>query len=263
MNAEQIQLAEMIDSWVKDITRNSLSDEQADERILENSYEYMAPFKQLIDTCTPLEITILVNKYDGFYRFANLLERLAQGIQDGVIDVPEDAPLPGEWGEQPKKEKRPRKPQTKRQKEKQQRQQEHQEQIRRDITFLPTYTEILIGELGHTEEQYETFVEVKDKPHVLDDTIVNRAIKLYEDQLTFIPLHEKQFNWWLSEDLTDAQRYQVEDLKNKLPLLQEKTEQLLVLLAELSNGTIDRILEMDDEELGRKILSGEIKRPFS
>ena len=80
--------------------------------------------------------------------------------------------------------------------------------------------------------------------------------------MAFIPLHEKQLNWWLSEGLTDAQRYQVKDLKNKLPVLQKKTEQLLALVAELRKGTIDRILEMDDAELGRKVLSGEIKRPF-
>ncbi len=127
---------------------------------------------------------------------------------------------------------------------------------------MPAYTEIIIGELTQTEEQYETFVQASSKPHVLDDSIVNRAIKAYEEQLTFIPLHEKQLNWWLSEDLTDAQRYQVKDLKNKLPVLQEKTEQLLALLTELRKGTLDRILEMDDEELGRKVLSGEIKRPF-
>jgi len=68
---------------------------------------------------------------------------------------------------------------------------------------------------------------------VLDDATIDRAIRLYEEQLTFIPLHEKQLNWWLSEDLSDAQQIQVRELKKKLTLLQEKTEQLLRLLAEL------------------------------
>ena len=72
------------------------------------------------------------------------------------------------------------------------------------------------------------------------------------------PLHEQQLNWWLSESITDAQRYQVEDLLAKLPLLREKTEELLALLAELKQGIIDRILEMSDEELGRKFLRGEL-----
>ena len=248
MDAEKLQLAETIDTWVQDIVRQSSSDEQADEQILENMIDYMEPFKQLLDTCTKLEMNLLIQRYDGFYRFANLLERLAQAIQDGVIEVPEDAPMPPGW---PTKPQRPRKPKPKRRPKK-------QKQIRRDISFLPTYTELIMGELAQTEEQYASFAAAKHKPHVLDDAIVDRAVKLYEDQLSFIPLHEQQLNWWLSENITDAQRYQVEDLLAKMPLLRQKTEELLALLAELKQGTIDRILEMSDEELGWKFLRGEL-----
>lgn len=251
MDAEKIRLAEMIDSWVMDIARQSDDDDHIDEQILENMIDYMAPFKQLLDTCTTLEMTLLTQRYDGFYRFANLLERLAQAIQDGVITVPEDAPIPPGWPEPPQKPKKQSKPK---------RRQPKQEQIRRPISFLPAYTELVIGALAQTEEQYATLAEAKSKPHVLDDTIVDRAIRLYEDQLEFLPLHERQFNWWLSESISDAQRSQVEDLQAKLPLLREKTETVLTLLAELRQGTIDRILEMDDEELGRKFLRGELGR---
>ena len=253
MDAEKLRLAETIDTWVQGIVQQSSSDEQADEQILTNMIDYMEPFKQLLDTCTKLEMNLLIQRYDGFYRFANLLERLAQAIQDGVIEVPEDAPMPPGWGtksQRPRK-KRPRKPKPKKHQNK-------QKQIRREIDFLPTYTELIMGELAQTEEQYASFAAAKHKPHVLDDAIVDRAVKLYEDQLSFIPLHEKQLNWWLSENITDAQRYQVEDLQAKLPALREKTEELLALLAELKQGTIDRILEMSDEELGWKFLRGEL-----
>jgi hypothetical protein len=60
-------------------------------------------------------MNLLIQRYDGFYRFANLLERLAQAIQDGVIEVPEDAPMPPGWAtksQRPRK-KRPRKPKPK------------------------------------------------------------------------------------------------------------------------------------------------------
>lgn len=258
MNAEQIQLAEMIDRWVQEIVRSSSSETEADERLLETMYDYMAPFKQLMDNCSPLEMSILVNKYDGFYRFSTLLERLAQAIQDGTITVPDDTPLPSQ---PPKKKPRPRKPKRKRHTRKP-RQPETRQQIRRDLSFLPMLTEAIVGMREQTEEQYALFAEAQHKPHVLDDEIVDRAIQMYEEQLTFIPLHEKQLGWWLSEELTEAQRYQVEDLKKKLPAIKEKTEQLLALLAELREGTINRILEMDDEELGRKFLRGEIKPPF-
>lgn len=253
MDAEKLRLAQTIDAWVQGIVRQSSSDDQADEQILESMIDYMGPFKQLLDTCTKLEMNLLIQRYDGFYRFANLLERLAQAIQDGVIEVPEDAPMPPGWEtkSQRPRQKRPRKPKPKRHQSKQQ-------QIRRPISFLPTYTELIIGELAQTEEQYASFAAAKHKPHVLDDTIVDRAVKLYEDQLSFIPLHEQQLNWWLSENITDAQRYQVEDLQARLPSLREKTEALLTLLTELKQGTIDRILEMSDGELGWKFLRGEL-----
>lgn len=254
MEAQKVELAEMIDAWVQDIVRSSNSDDQANERILESMVDYMGPFKHLLDNCTKLEMTLLVNQYDGFYRFANLLERLAQAIQDGVIEVPEDAPLPPGWTDKPQrvKKKRPRKPKPKR---------NQQKQIQRPLSFLPALTEVIIGSLAQTEEQYESFAAARHKPHVLDDTIVDRAIWLYEEQLTSIPLHERQLNWWLADDITDAQQYQVKDLQAKLPQLKVKTEALLALLAELKQGTIDRILEMSDEELALKVLRGELKLP--
>ncbi len=252
MDAQKVQLAEMIDTWVQDIVRHTNSDDQADERILESMVDYMGAFKHLLDNCTKLEMNLLVNRYEGFYRFANLLERLAQGIQDGVIEVPEDAPLPPGWADKPQqvKKKRPRKPKRKQQK-----------QIRRPISFLPALTEVIIGSLAQTEDQHNSFAAARNQPHVLDDTIVDRAIWLYEEQLTSIPLHERQLNWWLADEITDAQRYQVKDLQAKLPQLKVKTEALLALLAELKQGTIDRILEMSDEELTLKVLRGELRLP--
>jgi len=97
VDAQKTHLAEMIDNWVQDIARHSDNEDHVDEQILENMIDYMAPFKQLLDTCTKLEMNLLIQQYDGLYRFANLLERLAQAIQDGVITVPEDAPMPPGW----------------------------------------------------------------------------------------------------------------------------------------------------------------------
>lgn len=258
MDAEKIRLAEIIDGWVLGLARHSDSQDQVDELILENMIDFMDPFKQLLDTCTKLEMNLLLQKYDGFYRFANLLERLVQAMQDGVIAPPEGASMPPGWKQSSRKpkKKRPSKPKTKTKNSSHQ----HKQQIRRPISFLPTYTEMIIGEIAHTEEQYATFASVRSKPHVLDDEMVDRAIHLYEEQLTFIPLHEQQFSWWLSETISEAQRYQIEDLQSKLPLLREKTQALLDLLAELKQGTIDRILEMDDGELGLKFLRGELGR---
>lgn len=51
-------------------------------------YDYMYTFKQLLDASSESEINQLCQQYDGFYRFAKLMERLAEGIADGSISVP-------------------------------------------------------------------------------------------------------------------------------------------------------------------------------
>ncbi|MBK7917875.1 MAG: hypothetical protein IPJ94_16775 [Chloroflexi bacterium] len=120
--------------------------------------------------------------------------------------------------------------------------------------MLPFFTEMILGTLQNTEEQYASFLEARPKPHVLDDAIVDRALRLYQAQLEDIALHEQQMRWWLAEPLTEAQRFQVNDLLTKLAVLRDLNLALLDLLAELKQGTIDSILAMDDEELGRHVL---------
>ena len=51
--------------------------------------DHMGTFKQLMDISTGEEMNALCERYEGFYRFATLLERLAEGIADGSIPVPE------------------------------------------------------------------------------------------------------------------------------------------------------------------------------
>ncbi|MBK7919397.1 MAG: hypothetical protein IPJ94_24680 [Chloroflexi bacterium] len=62
MNAEKVRLAEAIDTWVLSI----LNQGGGDEQILEGMHAYMDTFKQLLDTCTRLEMTLLAQRYDGF-----------------------------------------------------------------------------------------------------------------------------------------------------------------------------------------------------
>lgn len=245
MDAAKVRLAEKIDTWVMTVVNNGGGDEQ----LLEGMYAYMDAFKQLLDTCSKLEMTLLAQRYDGFYRFANLLERLAQGIADGVIEVPADASLPGKTKrKRPLARKRPLKPKPQRQRQ----------QIRHTRDKLPLFTEMIRGTLNNTEEQTALFMAARDKPHVLDDATVDRALRAYQEQIETIPLHERQLRWWLEEPMTEAQQYQVNDLLAQLTTLRERTQAVLDLLTALRQGTIDRILEMDDAELGRRFLRGEL-----
>jgi hypothetical protein len=48
----------------------------------------MAGFKQLMDTASPAEMQSLMQRFAGLYQFAQVLERIAAGIQAGDIPVP-------------------------------------------------------------------------------------------------------------------------------------------------------------------------------
>lgn len=92
------ELAQTIDTYVRDIIASGGGDEQ----ILETMYDYMPLFKELLGTASG-DIDILCQQYDGFYRFAKLLEMMAQGIKDGTVKVPGKP-----------RQKRPRKPKPRR-----------------------------------------------------------------------------------------------------------------------------------------------------
>jgi len=127
------------------------------------------------------------------------------------------------------------------------------------IGQLPLLTSMVDGVLANTEEQYQTFVSVKDRPHVLDDDIVNRAIRLYRAQIDDVWFYEEQFARWLAEPLTGAQRQEVNRLNAQLPRIKELSQAILELMDEMKGGTINRILEKSDLELGLEFLLKSMK----
>ena len=80
----QVQLATRIDKHVQKIVEKGGDD----EALLVAMYDQMGTFKQLMDSSTQKEMDELCQRYSGFYRFASLLERLAEGIANGSIAVP-------------------------------------------------------------------------------------------------------------------------------------------------------------------------------
>jgi hypothetical protein len=84
LTEEHIRLAVVIDQHVTHTLASG-----GTEDLLVSMYDYMGLFKQLLDTCSPEDMDVLCERYNGFYRFAKLLENLAQGIADGSIPVPE------------------------------------------------------------------------------------------------------------------------------------------------------------------------------
>ncbi|WP_350307509.1 arylsulfatase regulator [Photorhabdus viridis] len=82
LSAAQLQRVKRIHDYT---TRFPLS-ETSDAQLLKTCYDYMDVFKQVIDSASTAQLDDICQQYAGFFRFAKLMEMLAEGI----IDVPRD-----------------------------------------------------------------------------------------------------------------------------------------------------------------------------
>lgn len=64
--------------------------ENGDAQLLQDCYGYMEAFKRVMDSASKVQMDYICLQYLGYLRFAKWMERLAQGIADGVIEVPKD-----------------------------------------------------------------------------------------------------------------------------------------------------------------------------
>lgn len=128
------------------------------------------------------------------------------------------------------------------------------------INQLPLLATTLAGILENTEEQLQQFNEIRDKPHVLDDATVQRAQRLYRVQLQDMDLYENQADIWLAENPTGSQQTMLDKMLMQIGQIRGQSQIILDLLAEIEAGTIDRIMEMTDEEIGLYHLKQQAKR---
>ena len=86
------------------------------------------------------------------------------------------------------------------------------------IGMLPTIAELVTGELDAAEAQLALLTESRSKSHVLDDGILDRVKKLYEDvlEMTDVFYGEQIERWKRDEGLTGWQREQIERLVPKV-----------------------------------------------
>jgi hypothetical protein len=122
------------------------------------------------------------------------------------------------------------------------------------IAMLPTLATHIDGMLEADLEQYETLLEARSKPHVLDDFTVNRVKSVFTEQRNDFGLFDEQLRRWQAETLTDLQRAEVTRLVEQMAKLRENNTNVLALADELSNGTIDKVMATSDEQLGLEYL---------
>jgi len=127
------------------------------------------------------------------------------------------------------------------------------------LSMLPTLAPHIDGMLAAAQEQYETLLEAKPKPHVLDNYTVDRVISAFTTQQNDLGLFDEQLRRWGSEQrLNEAQRTEITRLKSQMEKLRQVVTAILALAAELKKGMIENILAMDDAELGMRYLLGDL-----
>lgn len=87
------------------------------------------------------------------------------------------------------------------------------------IHNLPLIINMIDGQLAEAIEQHENLLEAQNKPHVLDDYIVQRIIQVYTEQLEFVPIYKKQLEKWQEETLLTAEQ------QSEIKRLQKQVEQ--------------------------------------
>jgi len=118
--------------------------------------------------------------------------------------------------------------------------------------------ELTRGNLESSKEQLENMQKVKNKPHVLDDEMIDRSICLYTAQNEDNDVILQQCNIWKKETLTEVQLYQVEEIEKLTRELITINNEILDIVAYCKDKTIDNILEKDDLELALEALTGEM-----
>ena len=124
------------------------------------------------------------------------------------------------------------------------------------IERLPLIAEMIDGYVADAQEQEQTLREAKQRPHVFDDALVDRIDKVYGDALEMTGLFEQQLRRWRNSGLTVDQKRDVARLEGQVLCLRRGLTTILALAAEIRQGTIDRIMDKSDLELGREVLLG-------
>ena len=84
LNIEQLNIASQIDDRMRELERVHSND----TTILAEMLDLMPGFKQLMDTTGQRGMDELCARFQGFYRYAKILENLAADIHSGKIKVP-------------------------------------------------------------------------------------------------------------------------------------------------------------------------------
>ncbi len=120
------------------------------------------------------------------------------------------------------------------------------------IEMLPIVAGAIDDGVRIGRQIYDELLGVRDRPHVLDDALVARAIAYHEEGLRFVPIQREQLRRWAATSLTPGRRREVERLQEQVEQARELHEAGLDLARELGRGTIEQILTGKGGSAGRE-----------
>jgi hypothetical protein len=124
------------------------------------------------------------------------------------------------------------------------------------VSALPMLASLIDGIVADTSAQWETLQPARAKPHVLDSALVERIERVYSEQLDTSDLLKEQLSRWRQGPLSPKQSNEVARLEGQVVTLRANLTNVLDLVGEVKDHTIDKILEKDGLALGLEVLLG-------
>jgi hypothetical protein len=124
------------------------------------------------------------------------------------------------------------------------------------ISQMPLIASMIDGALDDTRDHVGTLNAARDRPHVLDDVTIDRVERVHNEQLEFVDIYDQQISRWRTEKPSADQTRKLDQMEEQNRKLRAVTMEVLALAGELRKGSIDRIMEMSDFELGLQALLG-------
>lgn len=127
------------------------------------------------------------------------------------------------------------------------------------LSMLPTVLAVIADDLESAEDLHTSLVAARDHPQVFDDETLHRAIRLCESQLELAPTYREQVARWRKESPSRSQREALTQLASHIDRYESVVLESLALAQAMAAGTIDAVLRMGDDELGKAIFEGRMK----
>jgi hypothetical protein len=124
------------------------------------------------------------------------------------------------------------------------------------ISQIPLIASMIDDALDDTHAYIKTLSEARARPHVLDDATVDRTDRVYAERLEFVDIYAQQISRWRAERPSAHQTRDLDRMEEQNRQLRDATTAVLALSRELRKGTIERVWEKTDIELGLEALLG-------